>query len=69
LTGSIATVTARPRVLQAILAFIFWEPAHWIMQTRQFANLKRHTERALSAGDQRPAERTRGDLQPTGMAR
>jgi hypothetical protein len=35
---------ARPRLLQAIGNFVFWEPAHWIMQTRQFANLKRRTE-------------------------
>ena len=38
--------SARPRLLQAILDFLFWEPAHWIMQTRQFANLKRRAERA-----------------------
>ncbi|MGH4023697.1 MAG: hypothetical protein ACRDRV_03840 [Pseudonocardiaceae bacterium] len=40
---------ARPRVLQAVLDFVFWEPAHWIMQTRQFANLKRRTERPFAA--------------------
>ena len=26
--------------------FIFWEPAHWIMRKRQFANLKRRAEQA-----------------------
>jgi hypothetical protein len=31
---------ARPRLLQAPLNFLFWEPAHWIMQTRQFINLE-----------------------------
>jgi proline iminopeptidase len=36
---------ARPRVLAAVQNFLFWEPAHWIMQTRQFANLKRRAER------------------------
>jgi hypothetical protein len=36
---------ARPRLLLAIGNVIFWEPAHWIMQTRQFANLKRRAER------------------------
>ena len=36
---------ARPRILQAIADLVFWEPAHWIMQTRQFANLKRRAER------------------------
>ena len=36
--------SARPKLLQAVLNFLFWEPAHWIMQTRQFANLKRRAE-------------------------
>ncbi len=35
----------RPRWLQPIASFIFLEPAHWIMQMRQFANLKRYAER------------------------
>jgi hypothetical protein len=35
---------ARPRLLQTVLSFVFWEPAHWIMQTRQFANLKRRAD-------------------------
>ena len=34
-----------PRVLVAVGNFLFWEPAHWIMQRRQFANLKRRAER------------------------
>ena len=37
--------SGRPRVLQAVAEFLFWEPAHWIMQTRQFANLKLRAER------------------------
>ena len=41
--------SARPRLVQAIQNYIFWEPAHWIMQTRQFANLKRRVE--PGAGD------------------
>jgi hypothetical protein len=32
---------SNPRVLIAIGNFVFWEPAHWIMQIRQFTNLKR----------------------------
>jgi hypothetical protein len=32
---------ARPRTLKAIGDFLFWQPAHWVMQTRQFANLRR----------------------------
>jgi hypothetical protein len=34
----------RPRPLGAIIDFFVWEPAHWIMQKRQFTNLKRRTE-------------------------
>jgi hypothetical protein len=33
-----------PRLPLAIGDFLFWEPAHWIMQRRQFANLKRRVE-------------------------
>lgn len=36
--------SSKPRLLQKISEWIFWEPAHWIMQTRQFANLKRRAE-------------------------
>ena len=41
---------ARPRVLQAIQNALFWEPSHWIMQTRQFANLKLRAERPPVTG-------------------
>jgi proline iminopeptidase len=34
----------RPKLLQGAINFGFWEPAHWIMQTRQFANLKKRVE-------------------------
>jgi len=37
--------SARPRMILAIGNLVFWEPAHGIMQTRQFANLKRRAER------------------------
>jgi hypothetical protein len=36
--------TGGPRVLQRVADLLFWEPAHWVMQTRQFANLKRRAE-------------------------
>jgi proline iminopeptidase len=29
-----------PRPFHAVMNFLFWEPAHWIMQTRQFSNLR-----------------------------
>jgi proline iminopeptidase len=35
----------RPRWLQPLLSFLFLEPSHWVMQTRQFTNLKRRAER------------------------
>jgi proline iminopeptidase len=35
----------RPRWLQPIAGFFFVEAQHWVMQTRQFGNLKRRIER------------------------
>ena len=40
----------RPKWLQDIVGFLFVEPSTWIMQTRQFAGLKRRVERATQAG-------------------
>ena len=34
----------RPRWLQQLVSVAVLEPAHWVMQTRQFANLKRRAE-------------------------
>lgn len=34
----------RPRWLRPIMSFAVLEPSHWIMQTRQFTNLKRRAE-------------------------
>jgi hypothetical protein len=31
----------RPRVLTRLADWLFWEPAHWVMQRRQFAGLRR----------------------------
>ncbi|MBN1530022.1 MAG: hypothetical protein JW895_13240 [Thermoleophilaceae bacterium] len=41
--------SARPRVPMRVADVLFWEPAHWLMQTRQFAGLRRRAERP-SAG-------------------
>jgi hypothetical protein len=41
----------RPKWLQPIMSVIVLEPSHWVMQTRQFANLKRRAE--LSAARSR----------------
>lgn len=38
--------SSHPRWLQAVSEFLFWEPAHWIMQTRQFNNLQRRVTAA-----------------------
>lgn len=46
----------RPRWLQPITSFLFLEPSHWIMQTRQFANLKRHAERYSARADEPPVK-------------
>ncbi len=45
----------RPRWPQPIASLIFLEPSHWIVQTRQFANLKRRAERDSAPADQQPA--------------
>jgi hypothetical protein len=42
-----------PRWLTGLCDFLFWEPAHWIMQTRQFANLARRAERRPEDAAQR----------------
>jgi proline iminopeptidase len=34
-----------PRLLTTVGDLLFWEPAHWLMQTRQFTNLKRRVGR------------------------
>lgn len=34
----------RPKWLQPILSMLLLEPSHWVMQTRQFTNLKRRAE-------------------------
>ncbi len=36
----------RPRRLQPLMSVLLLEPSHWVMQTRQFANLKRRIEGA-----------------------
>lgn len=40
----------RPRWLQPLMGLLFLELEHWIMQMRQFTNLKRRVERAAGAG-------------------
>jgi hypothetical protein len=38
----------RPRHFPAVMGFFFWEPAHFIMQMRQFGNLQRRVQHASS---------------------
>jgi hypothetical protein len=44
----------RPRWLQPVMSLVVLEPSHWIMQTRQFANLKRRAERDADQPAARP---------------
>jgi proline iminopeptidase len=39
----------RPSTVVALGNLLFWEPAHWIMQQRQFTNLRRRAERTPGA--------------------
>jgi hypothetical protein len=41
---------SRPEWPQRILNSVFWEPAHAVMQRRQFKNLRRRTEHPELAG-------------------
>jgi hypothetical protein len=34
----------QPRSLTRLANWLFWDPAHWVMQTRQFAGLRRRAE-------------------------
>jgi hypothetical protein len=49
----------RPELLQGIGQLIFWEPAHWLMQTRQFENLRRRAGHEPDVD--REEQRLRGD--------
>jgi hypothetical protein len=48
---------AAPKTGPAALNLLFWEPAHWIMQVRQFQNLGRRTERGSTAHQRGPTAR------------
>jgi hypothetical protein len=39
----------RPRLLTLLADWLFWEPAHWIMQMHQFAGLRRRAEATCCA--------------------
>lgn len=41
----------RPRWLLPIANYVIYEPTHWVMQTRQFANLKRLAEQEKTGGE------------------
>lgn len=42
----------QPRWFQPIMSFLVLEPSHWVMQTRQFANLRRLVGRDAAGADQ-----------------
>jgi hypothetical protein len=56
---------SHPRALTAIGDLLVWEPAHWIMQIRQLANLKARAERAhrIAGNVPEPA----ADMSPAGV--
>jgi hypothetical protein len=45
-TRLVVTGTARgkPHAPIAVANWLFWDPAHWVMQLRQFAGLRRRAE-------------------------
>ncbi|MER7751936.1 hypothetical protein [Kitasatospora sp. NPDC097643] len=45
---------SRPRVLTGPTDLLFWEPAHFVMQTRQFRNLRTRLRRAVTGHPGRP---------------
>ncbi|MFD0274601.1 hypothetical protein ACFVHB_11940 [Kitasatospora sp. NPDC127111] len=45
---------SRPRVLTGPIDLLFWEPAHFVMQTRQFHNLRARLCRAVTGNPGRP---------------
>ena len=44
----------RPKWLQPVLSILLLEPAHWVMQTLQFSNLKRRADSYNAGGSRRP---------------
>jgi hypothetical protein len=57
-TRLVVTGTARgkPDALIAVANWLFWDPAHWVMQLKQFAGLRRRAESAPD-GPVRPTSR------------
>ncbi|MBI5310141.1 MAG: hypothetical protein HZB14_03785 [Actinobacteria bacterium] len=39
---------AEPRLPNEVSAWLFWEPVHWVMQTKQFRELRRRTGKSQS---------------------
>jgi len=50
----------RPRWLQPFLSVLFLEPSHWVMQTRQFAQLKRLVEESAPPSAPASTDQPRG---------
>jgi hypothetical protein len=38
------TARGKPHALIAVANWLFWDPAHWVMQLKQFAGLRRRAE-------------------------
>jgi hypothetical protein len=46
----------RPRWVESFVNFWVYPPVHWVMQARQFANLKRNIETSLTASTVEPVD-------------
>ena len=47
----------RPRLFRALGNFLFWDLAHWTIQTRQFANLNRRAAALVELPSPSPIDR------------
>ena len=47
----------RPRLLEALGNFLFWDLAHWTIQMRQFANLNRRAAALVEIPSPSPIDR------------
>jgi hypothetical protein len=54
----------RPRWLRPVVSVAFLEPAHWIMQKRQFTNLRRNVQRTARGAVSREPPRVAGAPDP-----
>ena len=49
------TARGKPHALIAVANWLFWDPAHWVMQLKQFAGLRRRAESVSNGSAAAPA--------------